>query len=164
MRLFRPVLMLLTLFYLASCGYHLRGEIELPSGLTGIYLKDASPELRGAFGQALSGANTRIVDQPEQAGLVLAVLSERMNRRVLTLTNTGKATEFELRYELEYQVTDAQGKVLLDTQTLALTRDYFNDQLAIIAKSGEEQVIARELYQRAVQQIISRAQAKMSGN
>ncbi len=160
----KQTLLAIVLSVLVGCGYHMRGAMEMPEGVGGVYLDNASPALRSAFVQAFAGSQVAVVDSLAKAGFVLKVLSERMDRRVLTLTNTGKANEFELRYTLDYQITDAQNKLLVDTQSLSLTRDYFNDQLAIIAKTDEEQVLSRELYQRAVQQIVSVAQARLKGS
>ncbi|MGR9053122.1 MAG: LPS-assembly lipoprotein LptE, partial [Gammaproteobacteria bacterium] len=147
----------------ASCGYHLRGAAGLPGNLK-VYAANASGPLREQLAKALMLSSGALVDSADQAGFVLQVVNERMQRRVITLSNTGKANEFELYYSLDFSVRDVGGKVLLDQQNIEISRDYFNDQEAIIAKSNEEDVIRREMYQQAVRAIFDRARARLAPN
>lgn len=147
---------------LASCGYHIRGTVDLPEALRKVYLAGASPLLREQFSKSLKTSSGEVVNSASKAGMVIQVLNERMDRRVLSLSNTGKANEFELNYSLDFQLLDAKGEVLLDRQTIEISRDYFNDQEAIIAKTNEEAVIKTEMYQQAVRSIVDRARAYLT--
>lgn len=147
---------------LASCGYHLRGAVDLPEPMRKVFLANASLPLREQFSQSLKTSKGMVVNSIEQASLVVNVLNERMDRRVLSLSNTGKANEFELNYSLDFQLQDTKGEALADRQTIEINRDYFNDQEAIIAKTNEEAVIMKEMYQQAVRSIVDRARAQLT--
>lgn len=150
---------LVFMLVLVSCGYHLRGAIELPDQLRKVYLANASGPLLEQFSRTLKLSSGAMVSSIDQAAMVVNVLNERMDRRVLTLSNTGKANEFELHYSLDFQLQDAKGTVLAGPQTIDISRDYFNDQEAIIAKTNEEAMIRDEMYQQAVRAIVERARA-----
>ena len=147
---------------LASCGYHLRGAVDLPEQLRKVYLVNASEPLLDQFSRTIKLSSGDMVNSIDQAGMVVKVLNERMDRRVLTLSNTGKANEFELHYSLDFQLQDAKGAVLAGPEKIDISRDYFNDQQAIIAKSNEEDVIRKEMYRQAVREIIDRARARLA--
>ncbi|MGR9115484.1 MAG: LPS-assembly lipoprotein LptE [Gammaproteobacteria bacterium] len=158
----RKSIALVFVLLLGSCGYHLRGAVDLPEQLRKVYLANASSSLREQFTKSLKSSSGQVVGSSAQAGMVVNILNERMDRRVLSLSNTGKANEFELNYSLDFQLLDATGAVLLDRQTIEINRDYFNDQEAIIAKTNEEAVIRSEMYQQAVRAIVDRARAHLT--
>lgn len=147
------------LILLNACGYHLRGSVELPEQFRKVFLADASVPLLEHFSRLLKSSSAEMVNSADQAGIVVKVLKERLDRRVLSLSNTGKANEFELYYSLDFEITDPAGKVMMDRQTIDINREYFNDQEAILAKNNEEMIIVDEMYQQAVRSIIERARA-----
>jgi LPS-assembly lipoprotein len=156
------VLVLGLALMIVACGYHLRGAIELPEQMRKIYLKNASNSLQQQFTKTLKTSSVDVVKQINQAGLVVAVFNEKMDRRVLSLSSTGKASEFELNYSLDYELQDATGAVLKKVQSIEITREYYNDQEAIIAKTNEEVIIQQELYQQAVKTIVNTARSDLT--
>lgn len=147
---------------LTACGYQLRGAVDLPASMQKVYLQNASSPLREQFGTSIRASSGRMVDSVGQAGVVINVLTERFDRRVLSLSSTGKANEFELLYALDFEVLNSKGGVMLKRQTIELSREYFNDQQAIIAKTNEEEVIRTEMYQQAVRSIINQTRARLT--
>ncbi|MCD2449328.1 LPS assembly lipoprotein LptE [Methylicorpusculum oleiharenae] len=146
-----------------ACGYHLRGAIELPEQMRKVYLKNASQSLQEQFTKTLKASSVDVVKEISQAGLVVAVFNEQMDRRVLSLSSTGKANEFELNYSLDYELQDASGAVLKKIQSIEITREYYNDQEAIIAKTNEETIIQQELYLQAVKKIVNTTRSDLAG-
>jgi LPS-assembly lipoprotein len=49
-------------------------------------------------------------------------------------------------------------------QPVEIKRDYFNNQLAIIAKDNEETVIRNEMYQQAVRTVVNRARVALAAS
>ena len=153
--------LLLTLLFVSACGYQLRGNIDLPEGLTSIYLQDGSGQLRKEIKRTLRSTEGKLVDSIEDAGIVVKVTRENMRRRVISLSNTGRANEFELYYELDFILLDAEGKALSEKQAVEISRDYFNDQEDILGKNDEEQTIRKEMYRQAVQTIFIRSRVAL---
>lgn len=122
-------------------------------------MKGGSSSLHNEMKSSLKSSDGQLVSSPEQAGMVIKVLRDEMRRRVLSLSSTGKANEFELNYSLRYILLDAEGKILMDQQELEIYRDYFNNQEQVLAKNNEENVIRKEMYQQAVRMIFARARA-----
>lgn len=145
-----------------ACGYHLRGSVDMPVAMKKLYIQGAGPGLIEAMRASLNVSDAVLVGSPDQAGLVIRVARDDMRRRVLSLNESGKATEFELTYTLEYVLLNSQGQVLSNTLTTEINRDYFNDQEDILAKNNEEIVIRQEIYRQAVRSIFARASAVLS--
>lgn len=156
----KKVLIIICAVFLFSCGYHLRGSVNVPDEMRRVYVQNASPDLHSAFGNVLQYSEGAMVNSLSEAGMVVNVLDERMNRRAISLSGTGKANEFELHYLLDYQLLDDQGGALTPVESIDLIRNYFNQQDQVIGKANEEQVIREEMYRQAVQAIVRKAQVK----
>ncbi len=153
----KQILLILALLWLSACGYHLQGSFDLPEGLKNIYIQGASAQLRSSLKKSLRSADALLLDQPENADVVIKVVNEKMSRRVLSLNERGRSNEYELYYVLDFLLLDAKGKVLTATQPIEITRDYFNDQEALLGKNNEEQVIRGEIYRQAVKAVLTRS-------
>jgi LPS-assembly lipoprotein len=142
---------------LSACGYHLRGDFQLPNELKSIFLEGESAELHGHFSKIIEASSGQLLSSKEKAGVVIRIFNEKLLRRVLSLSVRGRANDFELDYRLEYEIANAKNSNLLPRQAVQVKREYFNDQQDIIAKDNEEIVIRDEMYQQAVRTIINRA-------
>ena len=155
----KTTFLLISLLLMTACGYHLRGNIELPKGLKAIYLQNGSGELRRSFKKTLKFIDGKLVNTRDEAGLVVQVIKERMDSRVLSLSNTGRINEEELIYTLHIMMFDKEGKPLKDKQEIEIRRDFFNDQGDVLGKNNENETIRVEMYDQAVLTIAQRARA-----
>jgi len=149
--------LLLTLLFVSACGYHVRGNLDLPEGLQNIYLQGGSGQLRQIIKITLRSSDGKLVTNIEDAGIVVKVTRENMRRRVTSTSSTGRANEFELYYQLDFILLDVKGENLSEKQAVEITRDYFNDQEDILGKNDEEQTIREEMYRQAVRTIFTRS-------
>jgi len=149
---------------LSACGYHLRGALELPAGLKNVYLEGGSGQLQEQFNSAMKTSSVGIASSPETAGMIVRIFNEDNQRRVLSLSSTGTANDFELNYRFDYELVDSKNKVLMPRQSIDIKREYYNDQVAIIAKGNEEAVIRNEMYQQAVRSIVNRARVALAAS
>jgi len=152
------IVLIVALGFLTACGYHLRGSIALPEALKNLYLFGASSNLQSEMLVMVRGSKGKLASSPNDAGIVIKILKEDLRRRVLSIGSTGKSSEVELDYYLRFQVYDNQEKPLMDEQTIELTREFFNDQTAVLAKDSEELIISKEIYKQAARMLMARAQ------
>jgi LPS-assembly lipoprotein len=147
--------------FISACGYHLRGAIELPAGMKNVYLEGGSAQLREQFTRAMEISSVPLASSPETAGIIVKIFDEDSQRRVLSLGSGGTANDFELSYRLDYELVDAKDKILSARQPIEIRREYYNNQVAVIAKENEETVIRNEMYQQAVRTIVNRARVAL---
>lgn len=157
--LIKKSVIVLVALILSACGYHLRGAFELPVGMKNIFLDGGSAPLQVQFKKAMDLSSIPIATSAETAGIIIRIFDENSQRRVLSLASTGVANDFELDYRMEYEIVDAKDTILMPRQPLEIKRDYYNDQLAIIAKESEETIIKNEMYLQAVRTIVNRAKS-----
>ncbi len=145
-----------------ACGYHLRGSGGggLSKELKLIYLDGGSSQFREQFRHVLSSSKGKLSSSAQEAGVIVKIIDENLNRRVLSLSSRGRSNEVELDYHVTYDLNKSN-KVLLSGQPIQIRRQYFNDQEDIMAKDNEEKVIRNEIYQQAVQNILNRAQSTL---
>ena len=154
-------LILITLLFISACGYHLRGSIDLPESLKNVYLQGASGQLGKEFKKTLRSSDGKLVDKVDEAGIVVKVTKETMRRRVLSISSTGRANEYELYYLLKFILLDAKGNELSKTQVIEIHKDYFDNQEQVLGKNIEEQVIRTEMYRQAVNAIFNRSRVAL---
>jgi len=148
----------------SACGYHLRGALDLPAGMKNVYLEGGSAQLREQFNRAMEISSVPLASSPETADIIVKILDENNQRRVLSLGSGGTANDFELSYRFDYELVDAKNKVLSARQPIEIKREYYNNQLAVIAKDNEEAVIRNEMYQQAVRTIVNRARVALEAS
>ena len=145
-----------------ACGFHLRGtgSVALPESLARlrVVVKDsklANDPLRVAMTDALRTEAKAVVTSEADAP-ALELFGEQVSTHVQSVSVTGRASGYALKYEVGYRVADAAGKVILEQQTVRLLRDYTFDPVNVLAKEEEEQDLIRTMQRDAVQQILRR--------
>jgi LPS-assembly lipoprotein len=162
-KLGRAATMLVLLTALSACGFHLRGEVLLPTVLQDVYIesRDRYSGMARALRTQLERAGANVLQSPEQASAILKVVRERSENRVLSVGSTGKATEYELFDEVVFSLSDAAGKELMGRQNLRLTRDLVFDQNELLGKLSEAESIHRQMRETLARQVLMRIQATM---
>ena len=149
-------LLLLTVFLLTACGFHLRGQAGMP--FDALYLDAANPgtpfitDLR----RNLEANKVKLVNTAEQADVVLNIVSEIPEKQILTLGGSGRVNEFQLRYRVSLRAYDLEGQDWIPAEEIMLRRDYIYDDTKILAKEAEETLLYQSMRSDMVQQIMRR--------
>jgi LPS-assembly lipoprotein len=130
--------------------------MDLPGDLKNIYLVGGSGQLHKAFKKTLKTSKGKLVYAAKDADIVVEVIEDYMDRRVSSLSPTGRVNEFELIYTLNFVFLDNKGQSLSKKQRLEISRDYFNNQEDVLGKNNEENIIKKEMHRQAVQSIVRR--------
>ena len=153
-------LLVLAVLILAGCGFHLRQSIALPAELAAIRVEvvDTYSPLQRNLEQVLRRSGATLVEGKD-ASAVLRVFVQRMDRLPLSVGDTGRVQEYLMRYTVEFELVDAQGKAVLQRQGVELERDYTFDTLQALGTPGEEEVVKSELERDMVQTLLRRIDA-----
>lgn len=158
---FRALILMLLCILAQGCGYQLRGTMDLPKEMNKIHIDGASGPLSGELRDAMKRSGGSLAPSPEAADLVLRIVDEEVERRIISLSPTGKGNEFEYVYRVDYELgMPKEGKVL-SPRFIEINRDFFNDQVDAIAKSNEEDVLRTEIYRQAAETILRQASAAL---
>ncbi|HUH86687.1 MAG TPA: LPS assembly lipoprotein LptE [Pusillimonas sp.] len=153
----RALACVLLLALLAACGFRLKGATPLPFDT--LYTNIAENSAFGADLRRLvvaTSPNTRFVSDVTQAQARLTQLSLQRSMREIAISPDGLVEEYELNLIFVFQLTDAQGRVLLPPTTLRSTREVPYDPNAIQAKQGEIGSLFQEMQRSLIDRIVRR--------
>jgi len=149
-------LLVLILAALAGCGFHL--SAATPPPFKTLYIDAPSyssfaGELKRYIG---SGDQPKLAARPEEAQVVLQVLSEAQELQILSLTTAGQVAEYQLRYRVVFRLHDNANKDWIAPNEILLLRDLTYDAQAVLAKDNEMQLLYQSMRQDAVRQTMRR--------
>ena len=154
--LLRDMALLAASLLLASCGFHLRGKADLP--FESIYII-GSPAFATPLARAVrAGSSTRITTNPQDADVTLQILSEARERSILSLSGAGRVQELQLRYRVNFRLTNKAGRELIAPDVILLKRDLLYSDSDVLGKEQEEALLYRDMQTDAVQQVVRRLQ------
>ena len=141
---------------IAGCGFHLRGQASLP--FESIYIV-GSPTFTTPLARAVrAGSTTRITANPKEADVTLQILGEARERSILSLSGAGRVQELQLRYRVNFRLTNKDGRELIAADEILLKRDLLYSDSDVLGKEQEEALLYRDMQTDAVQQVVRRLQ------
>ncbi|MGB0135319.1 LPS assembly lipoprotein LptE [Dokdonella sp.] len=158
MKLHRHFLPAIFALLLTACGFHLREEAVLPSGMQRIAIEgaDALSPLGRDLRKALVRAGAQMVEDGAGEPSVLRIGTNSFRTDVLTVGDNARANEYTLRYQVEFDVVSASGTALLPRQSVELSRIFTFDATQAIGIAAEQDVLSKELQREMVQTIMRR--------
>jgi len=145
---------------LSSCGFRLKGATPLPFATLYTNISPDS-EFGAGLRRAILAASPglRLVDAPADAEARLVQLSHRQSLRDISIDARGRVEEYELNLEFRFQVTDAQGRFLLEPITLRAMRELPHDPDAVQARQSEIAAVFRNMQRSLIDRIVRRMTA-----
>lgn len=159
--MFRRACVLLACFVLSACGFHLRQNAQLPAALARVHVSVA--DAFGPLGRDLPAALKRsgaTVEDEAGAGIAeLRVPVASFNIDTLSVGATARVREYSIRYHVEFDAVDADGKSVLDKQVIELSRDYSFDETQALGIAAQEEEFRKDLERDMVASILRRLEA-----
>ncbi len=163
----RPALLAcLSLPLMAACGFHLRGDLDLPPELARVQVTGADRELVESVSAALARVGAIVVDSASASftdstdSTHLAVRAAPLERAVLTTDANGRATAYTFSYTVFYTVTvsgsDGDGESARPTQSVSLQRSFDYAPTQQLQSEQEELFLASEMRREAAARIVRR--------
>ncbi len=154
------LIIVIALSLVSSCGYRLAGKADLDPVFESTHV---SYQGRGqAMAKLLEKqfeANKYVLVSAEQASALVEVLYETTDREILSVDEDGKVREYELILRVGVDVKDSEGRKLVGTQEVRLTRDFLFDINDVLGKGSEERAIYQEMRADAARLLLYRLQA-----
>ena len=150
----RSLLLVLALL-VQACGFTLRGNDAIVSGFDNLNLELAQPqsELSALLQRSLRAAGVSLSSKQLKTAPTLKVRNEQISTRPVSINPRARASQVELRISVNIALT-VGGKPTIPNETLTVVRTYFQDIENIAGNQEEAQVIANELRQELVNQLM----------
>lgn len=146
---------------IAGCGFHLRGNIEVPEALRTVYLSSENPGsgLTKRVRQSMRASGISLTANSAAAPYTLYLLDERMEKRSISVDSIAAAAEFQLRQLVSYEVRDINNRLLIGPLEVISERNFQNDINNVVGKRDEERLILEEMQVHLASQIMRRYQS-----
>ncbi len=147
-----------------ACGWHLRGNLRLPTTLATTYIAadDEYTDFYRELRKALLEGGVQVPLSSSAAGAVIRIRKEAAGQRVAAVSARNTAEEFQVYYAVDYSF-EVAGAEVLPPQHAELAANYSYDTTAVLAKEREQrtmqQALARELAAQVLRRLASAKQA-----
>lgn len=157
----RRPLLALPAIALAGCGFQLRKapDFAFDSILVPGIGSGVGNDLRRSLA---STGKLRVLPAdaaPTQAQVICDIQDETRQKVVVGLNASGQVREFQLRLRVRFRLRTPQGRELIPSTEIQLTRDISFNESAVLAKEAEEAVLYRDMQNDLVQQLMRRLAA-----
>ena len=149
----QSLLSVIVMITLSACGFQLRDNYQLPATLQQMQLQSVSSlQLEASLRQRLLTAGIQLSDQAAADVAQLRVLSDQLERRTLSLFESGQVAEYGLLYRVNYQVI-RNGELIIE-DTIEVARDYQDDPNFALAKTREREMLVSEMRDDAARRLV----------
>jgi LPS-assembly lipoprotein len=147
---------------LAGCGFHLRRSAALPAPMAQrVYLHvNGGGEFPRALAGALRASKIEVLEEPTGGVATLSVPVADFSSRLLTTSGFQRVGEYVVGFEVRFQLTDADGTVIVPMQTIDLSHEFAIDQTQFSAISSETETIERSLVREMTAAVMRRLEAR----
>lgn len=155
MNLFRNLILSITCLALSACGFHLRGQVQLPQDMQPVYInpKSISNDIVVELRNVLRTAGITLTSDATKANLVVNLFDDDNERRTLAVGSGTRAAEYQLFESVHYEVRAKQGKTLIGPRRLVEQRVLANNPNEVVSTDSERQLLRQEMRQRLAQKI-----------
>jgi LPS-assembly lipoprotein len=123
----------------SACGFKLRGSVSLPYKSI-VITGSPSPLLRADLEMIiLMGSDSRVVNNPKDADLILEIISEVNSREILAYNATGQISAYRLNARVAFQATDQNGVDVVPESEIYVTRDMDFSVSTVLATDVQQQ-------------------------
>ena len=148
------------LVVLSACGFQLRGNYQLPPHLSPLYIdKDSmSSPLYQELRAAMKASGMELTTDATQAASKLRITRESRSRAVQSVDSSGRAREYDLKYELGFSLKAGE-KAIIDDGSLALQRNLLFDPESVLGVANEQESLYQDMMRDGTGLILLRIQA-----
>jgi LPS-assembly lipoprotein len=135
-----------------GCGFHPRGSSVLPPGMEMTYIQSGQPygSLVDDFAEALRAQGGSVTTERSEATAMLHIISNSVEKRVLSINTAGKVLEIETRQTIRFSVTTGDSLPLVEGQEVSMRSDYLFISTDTLGKEREDRVVRQTLQRNLV--------------
>ena len=154
----RHLLCVALLILLTACGFHPRGELQLPPNLGPVKVQASDPfsPLGDILARALERAGAPAAANTDGKIATLRIAGEVFKEGPLSVDNFSRVREYVISYTVNFEFTAADGSVLTSLQEVKLERDFTYDDTHALGSAAEQGTIRDEMQRDMAASILRR--------
>ncbi len=142
---------------LVACGFQLRGSASM--AFSSIFIQGSTLTISKNLLKSLKTNDIKVLNSSENADVLLELVGEESEKRILSLSGRGLVNEFELFYRVHYRTKQAGAELWSPVQTIEARRDYSYSDANLLAKQGEEKRLNENMQADVLSGLIRRLSA-----
>jgi LPS-assembly lipoprotein len=142
---------------LSACGFHLRGPSDIP--FKSVYIQGNTLTISKDLKKYLVTNEIKILPSAEKAELLIDLLGEENEKRILSLAGTGTVNEYELYYRVSYRTKLFDQPLWSQVNIIESRRDLTYSDATLISKQTEERKLNENMQQEVMNRLIRRLSA-----
>ena len=142
---------------LSACGFQLRGLAQL--SFHNIFIQGSTLSMSKELKKSLETNGVKVVTNSEDAGLMLELLSEETDKRILSIGGDGKVSEYALSYQVSFRTRAATNPLWGEVQTVQTSRNFSYNDANLLGKADEEVMLISDMHKDAMRELLRRLTA-----
>lgn len=151
---------------LAGCGWHLRGaqSVSLDGQRIAVVDETRTRPLVRAVNEVLGDLGAQAVDAEAPADARLRLVSEGFSRRTLAGAGPDGVAEYELSYQIRFQVLGPEGETWSQPEIVRSASSYEVDEANVLAGESRRDELSEYLREDVARLMAARLQAAVERN
>lgn len=143
---------------LIACGFHLRGNIPLPAGLSPMYIETDSPynPLVQAIKDHLTAYHITLADSPKTANTVLRIIHIETSESLVSVSASTNTRQYALAQTLKMELMGKKGQTIVPLSKLAATNPFTVESSQVLSASSQKQALVGDMQQALVMQLMAK--------
>lgn len=143
---------------LASCGFHLRGMVDVPRWLNNvaIIVQQGNRDLEPLLKAQLQAYRVNVISEPTLAAYWLLIESDGFKQNISSISSSTTPRQYELVYTVRFKLQRAKGSDIIPSTQVMIARHITLNSNRILGSTGEEDIQKREMIRDASIQILYR--------
>ena len=157
---------ILLVWGLSGCGFHLQGKTHLAPPFKRIYLQTNNPYgyLARYLRESLKLSNVELASSPCDATIILIIQRDENLQQLITVNSTTQTRQYNLQVLVAFALLDKHGYVLLPTQQLSESRVMTIQSNQILGSSNESNLYFQQMRRTLANAIMNRIGSREVSN
>lgn len=143
---------------LAGCGFHLRGNVDLPPWLNEVAIvsQGGSQDLDPLLRDQLQSYHINVPAEPALAKYWLIIQNESFQQQITSVSSSTTPRQYQLLYTVGFKLQKAHGRDVTPASVVTVTRQITINSDRILGSNQEESITKNEMRRDAIIQILYR--------
>lgn len=149
---------------LSSCGFHLRGMVDMPRWLNHVAVIDEQHQhdLAPYLVDYLKSYHLTVEPTEGSAHYWLIIQNSQIQKHIMSISSSTTPRQYELIYTVQFKLVQAKGRDMIPLTTIQVTKQSTINSDRILGSNQEQTLIEDEMRREAAIQIMNRVSIKAS--
>jgi LPS-assembly lipoprotein len=122
-----------------------------------LYIQASNPSVTIDIKRRIEASSkTAVLDSQKDAQAILVIESAELQKKILSVSGTGRVREYQLRYTISFRVNDQRGREIVPDTKIEVNRVLPYSDSAILSAGAEEEMLLRNMKKDALLKLIDR--------